>query len=51
MVGDASQLSEHGSDVFGSLRDIDVEELFHRQTEALLVDHHGDVVQTVEVGQ
>ena len=49
MVGNTSEFGPHGSNVFRSLRDINVEELLHRQTETLLVHHHGNVVETVEV--
>ena len=39
------------SDVLGPQWDIDVKELLDGEREALLVDHHGHVVQSVEVGQ
>ena len=39
------------SDILGPEGDIDVEKLFNGKREALLVAHHGDVVEAVKVGQ
>lgn len=39
------------SNVFGAQRHVYVQQLLDRQGEALLVAHHGDVVQAIEVGQ
>lgn len=51
MVKHSGDLAEQGSDPLGSLGNLNVQELLDGQTEALLVGHHGDVVQTVKVGQ
>ena len=39
------------SDVLGPQWHVDVEELLNGEREALLVAHHGHVVQAVKVGQ
>ena len=51
MVQNASDFAKHGPDVLGTNRDINVKQLLDSQREALLVGHHGDIVETVEVGQ
>lgn len=51
MVQDARDLAKQGPDPLGSLGDLDVQELLDGEGEALLVGHHGDVVEAVEVGQ
>lgn len=51
VVLDTGDLSEQGPDVLGSLGNLDVQELLHGEREALLVGHHGDVIETVKVRQ
>ena len=51
MVGDPGEFGPHGADPFGPRRDVDVEQLLDGEAEALLVDHHGYIVQPVEVGE
>src|SRR5690349_20956047 len=51
MVQDPGNLAEHGTDVLGADGDVDVQQLLDSEREALLVGHHGDVVETVKVGQ
>jgi hypothetical protein len=51
VVQDTGELAKQGSNPLGTLGDLDVEELLNGQGEALLVGHHGDVVQSVEVRQ
>ena len=49
MIADPGQLGEHGANEFSPLGDVDVEKFFNGETEALLVHHHRNVVQTIEV--
>lgn len=49
MVEDAGQFAEQGADVLGAVGDLDVEQLLDSKGKALLVGHHGDVVETVKV--
>ena len=51
MVQDPRDLAEQRADPLGALGDLDVEQLLDGEREALLVGHHGDVVEAVEVGQ
>lgn len=51
MVENTGNLSKQGPDPLGTVRDLDVQELLDGEGEALLVGHHGDVVETVKVGQ
>jgi hypothetical protein len=51
MVQDAGDFTEQGTDVLGADWDIDVQQLLDSQREALLVGHHGDIVEPVKVGQ
>lgn len=51
MVQDTSDLSKQGSNPFGTLRHLDVQQLLDREREALLVGHHGAVIQPIKVGQ
>lgn len=51
VVQDTSDLSKQGPDPFGTLRYLHVQQLLDREREALLVGHHGAVVQPVKVGQ
>lgn len=51
MVQNSSDFAKKGPDVLGADGDVDVQQLLDSQGEALLVGHHGDVVQTVKVGQ
>lgn len=49
MVQDTSNLAKQGADVLGAVRNLDIEELLDSKSKALLVGHHGDVVETVKV--
>ena len=51
MVQNPGNLAEQGTDVLGANGDVDVQQLLNSEREALLVGHHGDVVETVEVRQ
>ena len=51
MVQYSRDLSEQGADKLGALRNLNVQQLLDTQREALLVGHHGDVIEPVEVGQ
>lgn len=51
MVQDPCNLAKQGTNVLGTDGDVDVQQLLDSKREALLVGHHGDVVETVEVGQ
>jgi hypothetical protein len=51
VVQDPGDLAEQSPDVLGALGDLNVQQLLDSEREALLVGHHRDVVQTVEVGQ
>eukprot|EP00053_Salpingoeca_punica_P008372 m.75267 g.75267 ORF g.75267 m.75267 type:complete len:437 (+) comp14572_c0_seq1:246-1556(+) len=51
VVEQAGDLGEESADVLGAERDLDVEQFLHGERVGLLVGHHGDVVQTVKVGQ
>lgn len=51
MVQDTCDLTEQRPDVLGALRDLDVQQLLDGQGKALLVRHHGNVIQSVEVRQ
>jgi hypothetical protein len=50
MVQNARNLAEQRPDVLGTVWDLNVQQLLHGQREALLVGHHGYVVETVKVG-
>jgi hypothetical protein len=50
MIEDAGDFTEHGTNPLRSVGDLNVEQLLHRQRETLLVGHHRDVVEPVEVG-
>jgi hemin uptake protein HemP len=51
VVQDSGDFSKQCSDVLGALRDINVQQLLDGQREALLVCHHGDIIETVKVWQ
>lgn len=51
MVQHSGEFSEQGTDVLGALGNFNVEELLNSKGKALLVGHHGNVVQPVEVGK
>jgi len=51
VVQDTGDLAEQGTDPLGTLRNLNVEQLLNSQRETLLVGHHGDVVETIKVGQ
>lgn len=51
MVQDTGDFAEQGTDPLGALGNLDVQQLLNSQGEALLVGHHGNIVQTVEVRQ
>lgn len=51
MVQDTGDLGKQGSNVLGTVGNLNVEKLLNGKSKALLVGHHGDIVQTVKVGQ
>lgn len=51
MVQNPGNLAKQSTDVLGTDRDVNVQQLLNSEREALLVGHHRDVVETVEVGQ
>lgn len=51
MVQDTGDFAKEGSDVLGTVGDLNVQKLLDSKSKALLVCHHGDIVQTVEVWQ
>lgn len=51
MVQDTSDFAKEGSDVLGTIGDLNVQQLLDSKSKALLVCHHGDIVQTVKVWQ
>jgi hypothetical protein len=51
MVQNPGNLAEQGTDVLGTDGDVDVQQLLNSEREALLVGHHGNIVEAVEVGQ
>lgn len=51
MVEDTGNLAKQSPDILGSNGDIDIEKLLDSEGEALLIRHHGNVIETIEVGQ
>ena len=51
VVQNTSHLAEQGSDPLSTIRDLNVQQLLDGQRKALLVGHHRNVVQTIEVRQ
>lgn len=51
VIEDARYFGEHHADILGADRYINSGKFFYRQAIRLLVDHHGNVVQTVHIGQ
>ena len=51
MVQDTGDLAEQSADPLGTLGNLNVQQLLNSQGEALLVGHHGNIVQTIKVGQ
>jgi len=51
MVQNAGNFAKQCPDPLRSFWHLNVQQLLYGQREALLVRHHGDIVQTVEVGQ
>lgn len=51
MVQDAGNFTKQSADVLGSFGNLNVEKLLDSEGEALLVCHHGNVVEAVKVGQ
>jgi len=51
VVQDTGNFAEHGPDPLSTLGDLDVQQLLDGQRKALLIGHHRDVVQTIEVRQ
>ena len=51
VVEDTGELAKQGTNVLGTLGNLDVEQLLDGQGEALFIGHHGDVVEPVEVRQ
>jgi hypothetical protein len=51
MVENTGDLAKQGSDELGSLRNLNIEKLLNSEGEALLVGHHGDIVESIKVRQ
>ena len=51
MIEDTRYFGEHDADVLGADRYIDTGKFFYCQAIRLLIDHHGNVVQAVHIGQ
>ncbi|WPK23943.1 hypothetical protein PUMCH_001193 [Australozyma saopauloensis] len=51
VVQHTGDLTKQGTDILGSQRNLNIKKLLHSKREHQLVGHHGDVVQTVKVGQ
>ena len=51
MVQNTGHLSEQCTDILGSFRDFNVQQLLNSQRVTLFIRHHGDIVQSVEVRQ
>lgn len=51
MVQNPGNLSKQRTNKLGPVRKLNVQQLLHTQSKALLVCHHGHIVQTVKVGQ
>jgi hypothetical protein len=51
MVQDAGDFGKQGPDVFCANRNVNIQQLLDGQRKALLVGHHGDVVEAVEIRQ
>jgi hypothetical protein len=51
VIQDSRDLPKQGSNPFRSLWNLDIQQLFHRQAEALFIRHHANVVQAVEIWQ
>ena len=51
MVQDTGDLAKQSADPLGTLGNLNVQQLLNSQGEALLVGHHGNIVQTIKVGQ
>ena len=49
MIQDARDLIEHDADVLGAQRRRHLQQLLHGQHVAVLVAHHGDVIQPVHI--
>jgi hypothetical protein len=49
MVQNTGDLAEQGTDPLRTLRHLNIEKLLHGERETLLVRHHTDIVQAVEV--
>lgn len=51
MVQNSSNLSKQGTNVLGTVGDLNVEKLLNGEGKTLLVGHHRNVVQSIEVGE
>ena len=51
VVQNARDFGEHGANVLGTQRHVDVAQLLHRQRVALLIHHHRAVVKPIEIRQ
>ena len=51
MVQNTGNLAKQGANPLGTVGNLNVQQLLDGQGKALLVCHHGDVIQTVEVGK
>jgi hypothetical protein len=49
MIQNSGDFSKHGPNPLRPLRDFNVQKLLDSHGEALLVGHHADIVQTVEI--
>ena len=51
VIEDARYFGKHHANILGADRHIDTGKFFYCQTIRLLIDHHGNVVQAVHIGQ
>ena len=51
MRQDAADLGIEHADQLAADRDLEAEQLFHRQTVCMLLDHRRDIVEAIEIGQ
>ena len=49
MPDDSLHLGNDRADVLGAIRDLNVEELFHRAHKGIIVEHRTDVIQSVRM--
>ena len=51
VIQNPSNLTEHSSDVLGSLWNLNIQQLLYGKRIRLLVAHHGHIVETIKVGK